>query len=181
MNQHELQTTGSYNAEAVSNALAMWATARTNGELTRSADLQRDKVQIVKAFFDVMPLHPAQVSPVDVREWANNLTNKVDGKPLSPASRYKAVSRLSSFYKWLADEGGMKDLPNPAAAARPKAPKPYATEASKSLSDGDVQALLDTVKTEVDTLVHGKPDLTAKRDYATVSYTHLTLPTICSV
>jgi len=60
----------------------MWASARTNAEFTQSADLQRDKVQVVKAFFDVMQLHPAQMSPMDIKTWTKSLTRLSRGQSL---------------------------------------------------------------------------------------------------
>lgn len=143
---------------AIRNAVELWASATTS-EGERRNDLIRDKQQVVRAFFDFIKKHPADVTPLDVRAWLGAL--KTQGK--RPATIYQRACLLSSFYAW-----AMRDLElnsyinsNPAHLARPKAPKAYQTESAKSLSDSELEALVSVVRRKA---LSG--DIVGKRDYA---------------
>jgi hypothetical protein len=113
---------------AICNAVELWAGATTSEGIRRN-DLIRDKQQVVKAFFDFIKKHPADVTPLDVREWLTVL--ETQGR--RPATIYQRACLLTSFYAWaLRDpELGSYIKSNPARLARPKAPKAYQTESSK--------------------------------------------------
>jgi integrase len=143
---------------AVCNAVKLWAGATTS-EGVRRNDLVRDKEQVVIAFFDFIKKHPADVTPLDVREWLAAL--KEQGR--RPATVYQRACLLSSFYAW-----AMRDMElgsyiktNPARLARPKAPKAYQTESAKALSDAELEALVSVVRQKA---LSG--DVVGKRDYA---------------
>lgn len=150
-----------YDAEAATKAIELWAKARTNQEIRRRHDLERDKSAVLRHFFDFTEIHPARVSPQDVKAWQEQL--KAEGK--SQASIYAMVSRLSSFYEWLHKIDPMLGGINPAKAARPKAPKAYQNDSAKALTDDDASALMAAVKrhfTDKNELTR----LSAMRDYA---------------
>jgi integrase/recombinase XerC len=143
---------------AVRNAVQLWASATTS-EGVRRDDLVRDKQQVVVAFFDFIKKHPAEVTPLDVREWLAAL--KEQGR--RPTTIYQRACLLSSFYTW-----AMRDMEigsyiktNPARLARPKAPKAYQTESAKALSDAELEALVSIVRQKA---LSG--DIVGKRDYA---------------
>lgn len=143
---------------AVHNAVELWAGATTS-EVIRRDDLIRDKRRVVTTFFEFIKKHPADVTPLDVREWLDAL--KEQGR--RPATVYQRVCLLSSFYEW-----AMRDIElgsyiktNPARLARPKAPKAYQTESAKSLSDDELVALVSIVEQKA---LSG--DIVGKRDYA---------------
>lgn len=143
---------------AVCNAVDLWASATTS-EGVRRNDLVRDKQQVVIAFFDFIKKHPADVTPLDVREWLATL--KKQGR--RPATVYQRACLLSSFYAW-----AMRDMElgsyiktNPARLARPKAPKAYQTESAKALSDAELEALMSVVRQKA-----FSGDIVGKRDYA---------------
>jgi integrase len=143
---------------AIRNAVELWASATTS-EGVRRNDLMRDKQQVVIAFFDFIEKHPADVTPLDVREWLAALTKQ--GK--RPTTVYQRACLLSSFYAWaMSDtELGSYIRTNPARLARPKAPKAYQTESAKSLSDAELEALVSIVRQKA---LSG--DIVGKRDYA---------------
>ncbi|HEX8495363.1 MAG TPA: tyrosine-type recombinase/integrase [Pyrinomonadaceae bacterium] len=143
---------------AIRNAVELWANATTS-EGVRRYDLVRDKKRVVIAFFDFIKKHPADVTPLDVREWLAALTNQ--GK--RPTTIYQRACLLSSFYAWVMSDAelGSYIKTNPARPARPKAPKAYQTESSKSLSDAELEALISVVRQKA---LSG--DIVGKRDYA---------------
>lgn len=143
---------------AVCNAVKLWAGATTS-EGVRRNDLVRDKEHVVIAFFDFTKKYPADVTPLDVREWLAAL--KEQGR--RPATVYQRACLLSSFYAW-----AMRDIElgsyiktNPARLARAKAPKTYQTESAKALSDAELEALVSVVRQKA---LSG--DIVGKRDYA---------------
>jgi integrase/recombinase XerD len=143
---------------AIHNAISLWASATTS-EGKRRNDLLRDKQNIVSAFFDYINKNPAEVKPVDVQDWLSAL----ERQGIRPATIYQRACLLASFYSWAMREPvlGSYILSNPARLARPKAPKAYQTESSKSLSDDELQALISVVRNKA---LAG--DLVGKRDYA---------------
>jgi integrase len=143
---------------AVRNAVRLWASATTS-EGVRRDDLLRDKQQVVVAFFDFIKKNPAEVTPLDVREWLAAL--KEQGR--RPTTVYQRACLLSSFYAWAMrdTELGSYIRTNPARLARPKAPKAYQTESDKALSDAELEALVSIVRQKA---LSG--DIVGKRDYA---------------
>lgn len=78
------------------------------------------------------------------------------------------ISRISSFYAWLLRSGEFQGWisSNPVDLARPKAPKAYQSESTKSLDDNQVRALVQTVK--------ARDDVIGKRDFALLIFYLLT-------
>lgn len=146
-------------SQATGNALQtvanLWAEATTDPASPRRMDLIRDKMLAVTDFFSYTGKAPAQVSPIDVKAFQAEL----EARGLAPATVYAKISRVSSFYNWAIDNGQAQH--NPVNLARPKAPKPYQTEATQALADEDVIALLQVVKRRADS-----GDIVGKRDYA---------------
>lgn len=143
---------------ALRNAVALWANATTL-EGQRRNDLLRDKQNIVSAFFEYINKNPAEVKPVDVRDWLSAL----ERQGIRPATIYQRACLLSSFYTWAMrdPELGSYIRTNPARLARPKAPKAYQTDSAKSLSDDELQLLISVVRNKA---LSG--DIVGKRDYA---------------
>jgi integrase/recombinase XerC len=125
----------------------------------RRNDLLRDKQNIVSAFFEYINKNPAEVRPIDVRDWLSAL----ESRGMRPATIYQRACLLSSFYAWAMRDPELSSYirTNPARLARSKAPKAYQTESSKSLSDDELQALISVVRKKA---LAG--DVVAKRDYA---------------
>jgi site-specific recombinase XerD len=139
-------------------AVSLWASA-TTGESERRQDLLRDKQRIVLSFFRYIGKLPGEVEPGDVQGWLRDL----EERGVKPGTTYQHACLLSSFYSWaLKDaEVGQHVRRNPARLARPRAPKPYQTESVKSLSDGEVGALVSVVRRRAQ-----DGDIVGKRDYA---------------
>lgn len=143
---------------ALRGAVSLWASA-TTGESERRADLLRDKQRVVASFFREAGKLPAEVEPADVQDWLGRLA----ARGISHATIYQHACLLSSFYTWAArdPEIGRHVRSNPARLARPRAPKPYQTDAVRSLSDAEVVALVRVVRERAES-----GDLVGKRDYA---------------
>jgi integrase/recombinase XerD len=143
---------------AIRNAVELWANATTS-EGARHNDLLRDKQQVVLAFFDLIDKHPAEILPMDVRKWLAAM----ESQGRRPATIYQRACLLSSFYSWAMRDGELSSVikSNPARLARPKAPKAYQTESVKSLSDGELDALISIINHKA---LSG--DIVGKRDYA---------------
>jgi len=154
-------------------AVERWAVARTRTESKRYQDLLRDKHNALlgdgkggtaAGFFVVAGKAPDAVSPADVEAWQTYLQEA----GLSHASIYARVSRLASFYDWLAKQS---DSPwtaveeNPAKIARPAAPKAYQSKKAKPLSDADARRLITHVRDEA-----ANDNISAKRDYALLRF-----------
>jgi integrase len=125
----------------------------------RREDPLRDKERAVTAFFLFANKHPGEVVPQDVKNWQESL----GAGGLSPSTVYVRVSFLSSFYEWLMRDPELGGLigKNPVGQARPRAPKPYQTESVKSLTDEEVERLLETVGRKA-----AAGEVVGKRDYA---------------
>jgi len=151
-------TTANNLTPALVNAIALWADARTDPASARRLDLLRDKRRAVSAFFAWVGKAPAEVAPLDVKGWQMEL----ERQGLAHSTVYAMISRVSSFYTWLMADPDMAGQirVNPVALARPKAPRAYQSESTKSLDDQEIRALLGVVK--------GKAgfDVVGKRDYA---------------
>jgi site-specific recombinase XerD len=154
-----LQTSGLDLQTALRGAVSLWASATTS-EGARRQDLLRDKQRIVLSFFEQASKLPSEVEPADVQGWLAHLQEK----GMSHGTAYQHVCLLSSFYSWAIKdtEVGAHVRWNPARLARPRAPKPYQTESVKTLSDEEVQALLEVVRRRA---LDGS-GVVGKRDYA---------------
>jgi integrase len=143
---------------AIRNAVELWA-GSTTIDGPRKDDLLRDKTQVVRAFFLHTDKHPAKIRPADVRRWIEALVEK----GLRPSTVYQRACLLSSFYSWaLRDKKlGSQIRSNPVMLARPKAPKPYQSESSQSLTDDELESLVSTVRRKAES-----GDIVGKRDYA---------------
>jgi site-specific recombinase XerD len=98
------------------------------------------------------------VTPADVQSWCDGMRRE-DGRRLASATIYARVSFLSSFYAWAQRELGLRA--NPALLARPKAPKPYQTESTKSWTDEELSRITAVVAARA-----AGGDLVGKRDLA---------------
>jgi integrase len=156
--ENALVPAGNYNRTAILNAVALWTNATTSDGIRRN-DLVRDKQQVVITFFNFTKKHPADVTPLDVREWLAALEKQ--GR--RPTTIYQRACLLTSFYDWALRDPALGSFikSNPARLARPKAPKAYQTESSKSLSDEELESLISVVRQKA---LSG--DIVGKRDYA---------------
>jgi integrase/recombinase XerD len=154
-------------AAALRSALAMWADTTTRIKSQRRDDIRRDKRRAVEDFFSFARKRPADISSEDVRAWQSQL--EVQG--LASNTIYTRISFLSSFYSWAIknNPAGEMIIRNPVPLARPKRPKPYQSESTKSLGDDEARALVRSVKSKA---VQG--DITAKRDLALLLWYLLT-------
>jgi integrase/recombinase XerC len=143
---------------ALRTAVEVWASVSTSGTTRRREELIAKKRKVVESFFAEVGLDPGEVTPVDVQGWCDHMRRE-DGSRPAAATVYARVSFLSSFYAWAQRELGLRA--NPALLARPKAPKPYQTEATKSWTDAELQRLTSVIS------AHAAGDnLVAKRDLA---------------
>ena len=151
--------------------VAAWAAARTNPNSKRYADLIRDKTNILlgdtenaraAGFFTYSGKLPGEVTSEDIEGWRA----KLEAAGLSHATVYAGVSRLSSFYDWLMENGDA--LTNPAREARPTPPPAYSSESARPLTAEDVNALLDFVLERANS--NHRAALSAKRDNALLRF-----------
>lgn len=147
-------------AVAIKNAASLWADATTDAESARRADLLRDKIRAVVAFFDLTGKRPAAVLPADVKRWQE----AQEQAGLRRATVYTRLSLLSSFFEWAMREPSIGAVltSNPVRLARPRAPRAYQTERTKALSDEELRALLAAVRARA----QDPAAVAARRDYA---------------
>jgi integrase len=152
---------------ALRNAVGLWAEQNTRPETLARAEKLRDKVAAVTSFFDSSGKHPGDVTPEDVSRWRKGM----EGRGLKPATVYARVSRVSAFYRWLMRDPQLSRLigSNPAAQARPRYPRPYQSESTKALSDGEMNDLLGVVRR-----LAASGSVVGKRDYALLLFYFLT-------
>ena len=141
--------------------ISAWADATTDATSLRRKDLLRDKSRAVVDFFQYIDKQIDQVRPTDVKRWQLDLENR----GLAHSTIYGMISRVSSFYDWAIDNGPeiLRERINfnPVDMARPKPPKSYQSESTKSLDDDQAAALLRFVKSKAD-----DGNLIGRRDYA---------------
>lgn len=144
---------------ALLNAIRLWSDSATLAESARRDDLLRDKQRAVESFFTFVKKHPGEVTPIDVKAWQSYL----ESKRLSQSTIYVRISFLSSFYEWAMrdPELGSHIGRNPAAQARPRAPKAYQTESVKSLTDQELNNLISVLASKAQA-----GSIIGKRDYA---------------
>jgi integrase len=152
---------------AIRNAITLWAEANTRPETLDRRDKLRDKVQAVTSFFDFAAKHPGDIRPEDVSRWRADM----ESRGLKPATVYARVSRVSAFYRWLMSDPQLSVFikNNPASQARPHYPRPYQSESTKALTDGEMNSLLEVVKG----LAEAR-SVVGKRDYALLLFYFLT-------
>src|SRR5918911_5229434 len=139
-------------------AVEVWAGASTSGTTRRRGELIAKKRKVVESFFAEIGKDPGEVTPVDVQEWCDRM-RRGDGRRPAAATIYARVSFLSSFYAWAQRELGLRA--NPALLARPKAPRPYQTESTKSWTDEELRRITLVVSARA-----ARGDLVGKRDLA---------------
>lgn len=152
---------------ALRNAISLWADATTDGGSERRLNLLHDKTQAVLAFFEQVGKHPGAINPIDVKTWQSIM----ESAGLARSTIYTRICFLSSFFRWAMRDPQLGQLitSNPAQLARPKAPKSYQTESTKSLTDDQLRALVAELKRRATS-----EDLTAKRDFALLLFYVLT-------
>src|SRR5215207_4364922 len=143
---------------ALRNAIEVWAASSTGADVRRRVELTTKKRRAVESFFVEVGKDPGAVTPADVQEWCERMKRE-DGLRPAAATVYARVSFLSSFYAWAQRELGLRA--NPALLARPKAPKPYQTESTKSWTDGELSRITSAVAARA-----AGGDLVGKRDLA---------------
>ena len=136
-------------------AVGVWATSSTGATARRRDELILKKHRVIENFFAEVGLAPGEVTPADVQGWCDRMRRA--GR--SPATIYARVSFLSSFYTWAQRELGVGA--NPALLARPKAPKPYQTDATKSWTDAELHRITSVIAAGA-----ARGSLVAKRDLA---------------
>lgn len=148
-------------------AILAWCNSTTDATSKRRADLLRDKARAVSDFFAWTNKPVNEITAIDVKTWQAEL----EGRGLAPATVYASISRVSSFYDWMLSKPELAEHVrfNPVNLARPKAPKAYQTESTKSLDDNEVHALLRVVKAKAN-----NGDVVGKRDYAMLVFYLLT-------
>jgi site-specific recombinase XerD len=116
-----------------------WARTCTDLDSSAAAHLLRDKREAVLSFFRYTSKPPAQCTSEDALDWIKDM----EAGGLKQATIYARASRVSAFYKWVAANSGNAGMVyNPIEAVRPKAPKPYQSEKTKSLSDEEMTRLV---------------------------------------
>lgn len=163
--ENSLQQTGDDSVLAVIRSVArLWAEATTDRTLARRDDLIHDKAKTIGSFFAFCRKRPAEVDPADVKEWQARL----EEQGLKHSTIYTRTSFLSSFYRWAIENSPTHEQPvvNPVALARPKKPKPYRTERTKSLLDDELRALIAFVRKKAEEPLN----VVAKRDYALLQW-----------
>lgn len=143
---------------ALRSAIEVWAASSTGADVRRRVELITKKRRAVESFFAEVGKDPGAVTPADVQEWCEQMKRE-DGRRPAAATVYARVSFLSSFYAWAQRELGVRA--NPALLARPKAPKPYQTEARKSWTDAELQRITSVISAHA-----AQGSLVAKRDLA---------------
>src|ERR1700759_1075626 len=85
-----------------------------------------------------------------------------------PATVYTRTCFLSSFYRWaIANTPLGEQLEhNPVTLARPKKPRPYRTNRTKSLLDDELRTLISFIKTKA----AEARNVVEKRDYALLQW-----------
>ena len=129
---------------ALRNAVALWAEATTASTSLRRNELAHDKREAANSFFSFVGKYPSEVTPLDVTEWRLAL----ESRNLKPSTVYARLSRLSSFFEWAMRDPALGQAigNNPVRLARPRAPRAYQTESSKSLADDQLRSLVGVVR-----------------------------------
>jgi integrase len=163
--ENSLQQIGSDPVLTIIRSVARrWADSTTDKTLARRDDLINDKAKAINSFFVWCRKRPFEVNSADVKEWQE----KLEEQGLKPSTIYTRTCFLSSFYRWAIANSPLDEQPivNPVTLARPKKPKPYRTERTKSLLDDELRALITFVREKA-----AEPtNIVAKRDYALLQW-----------
>jgi integrase len=163
--ENSLQQIGNDSIQTIIRSVArLWAESTTDRTLARREDLIHDKAKAISSFFALCQKRPSEVDSADVKEWQE----KLEGQGLKPSTIYTRVCFLSSFYRWAIENSPLDEQPsvNPVVLSRPKKPKPYRTERTKSLLDDELRVLIAFMKEKAT-----EPTNTvAKRDYALLQW-----------
>lgn len=154
-------------AAALRNAITLWAEQNTRPETLSRAEKLKDKISAVTSFFEFACKHPGEATPEDVSRWRV----EIERRGLKPATVYARVSRVSAFYRWLMADPQLSRFirSNPAVQARPRHPRPYQSEATKALSDEEMNRLLGVVRRKAES-----GSVVGRRDYALLLFYFLT-------
>jgi integrase len=157
--QNALTLVSTHYQVALQNALRLWAEAVTSPSSQRRHELLHYKQKVVDAFFAFIGNHPAEISPLDVEHWRDDLKSQ----GLKPTTIYTRICFLSSFFEWALRTPALKEqiTRNPVRLAMPKAPKPYQTESTKSWTDDELQKIVEVVRAKAEA-----GEIVGKRDYA---------------
>jgi integrase len=163
--ENSLQQTSNDSLQAIIRSVArLWAESTTDKTLSRREDLINDKAKAISSFFAMCQKRPSEVDSDDVKEWHE----KLEEQGLRPSTIYTRICFLSSFYRWAIENSPLNEQPivNPVTLARPKKPKPYRTERTKSLLDDELRALITLMKEKA----AESTNTVAKRDYALLQW-----------
>lgn len=140
-------------------SIELWANVSTGQYVRHREQTLKKRQKTIEDFFNAVGKTPGDVTSEDVKAWCE----KLERHGLKPATVYTRVSFLSSFYLWAQRDPELSQQVrhNPALLARPKAPKPYQTESTKSWTDEELQALVSVVSKKAES-----GDLVGKRDLA---------------
>ena len=157
--QNALILVGTQYQTALRSALRLWAESVTSASTQRRNEILQYKQKVLNAFFAFTGKHPAEISPLEVERWREELKSQ----GLKPTTIYTRVCFLSSFFEWALRTPALKEqiARNPARLAMPKAPKPYQTESTKSWTDDELQRIVEVVRAKAEA-----GDIVGKRDYA---------------
>ena len=144
-------------------ATTLWAEATTRGDDDAADELRQQKEAKVERFFAFVAKPPVAVTSEDVAAWRDELA----ARGLAATSIYAQLSLLSSFYSWAARNAAPEDAvrANPVRYARPKRPRSYQSEATQSLTNKEVDALLAAVDARA-----AAGDVAAIRDHALIRW-----------
>lgn len=145
--------------EATENAVALWIAATTDGESVRYRDLARGKRAAVAAFLAHVGKSPEEIKVTDVAAWEQAMA----ARELAANTIAARLSYVSSFYSWLLRQPELAAhlRENPFLRARRKTPKSYQSDATKALSDAELQALHAVLRQQAESGA-----VPARRDYA---------------
>lgn len=147
------------NQAEIDNSIEKWTYSSTDQTLTRAKDIARDKRRAVRAFFDLTPKQPDEVTSQDVLEWRKDLQER----GLSERYIYASLSHLSSYFEFLKKtELGAFLKVNPVRSSMPKPPKKYNSPKAKSLTDEELSKLWLYLEREA----ADDENIIAVRDYA---------------
>jgi integrase len=163
--ENAIQHSNNDSVQAVIHGVArLWAESTTDKTLARREDLIHDKAKAINLFFSSCRKKPAEVDSADVKDWQD----KLEEQGLKPSTIYTRTCFLSSFYRWAIANSPLDQQPlvNPVTLARPKKPKPYRTDHTKSLLDDELRALVAFVKN-----IAAEPyNTSGKRDFALLQW-----------
>src|SRR5690349_13874613 len=166
-----LTSTAPFSAPAIFSVVQAWAKQSTDPASPTHAMTVQVKANIVMGCLDFSHKPPAAITPQDILAYQAEL----EASHLKPATIYTYLQHVSSFYSWAMTVPGLQEIirDNPVRLVRPKAPKPYSSEKTKTLSDEQVAELVSVVQARADADLPAEPSdidimrrIVAKRDLA---------------